>query len=471
MHGIRTRLFAAILLAALVPAVPAALLVRDLLQRSRDASLERHLVDGLEAGMEESRLALAASREALEFAAAGLAADGASGVVVLDVDGTPAPRLAPPADVVEAARRAGPRPQPVGDWLVMRRANADGEELHLVQRLPAGLADRAGRLADALATAAALRLDRGAILRGYVTPFLLIYAVLLLAALGLAALLARGVVGPLHETARAADRLAAGDLEARVEADGPGEVGALVRAFNGMAARLGAQRRELARLEKLAAWRGMSRILAHEIKNPLTPILLAVQEARGSYRGGDAAHAAVLADCETIVREEVEGLRRLVASFSDFARLPAPEPRDDDLRPLLEDLARLYGERLRVETPDGPLPGRFDAEALRRALVNLIDNGLGACARAGRSERVELRAAHADGALVLSVADEGDGIPPENLERVFDPDFSTRGGMGLGLAIVRGVVEGHDGSIALDSAPGRGTTVNILLPIPPQEAR
>mgnify|MGYP003374323217 CR=1 FL=1 len=471
MHGIRTRLFAAILLAALVPAVPAALLVRDLLQRSRDASLERHLVDGLEAGMEESRLALAACREVLEHAAAELAAGRASGLVVLDVDGTPAPQVAPPAEVVEAARRADFRPQPVDDWLVMRRANADGDDLCLVQPLPAGLADRAGRLADALATAAALRLDRSAILRGYVTPFLLIYAALLLAALGLAALLARGVVGPLHATARAADRLAAGDLDARVEADGPGEVGALVRAFNGMAERLGAQRRELARLEKLAAWRGMSRILAHEIKNPLTPILLAVQEARGSYRGPDATHAAVLADCETIVREEVEGLRRLVASFADFARLPAPEPRDDDLRPLLDDLARLYGERLRVGTIAGPLPGRFDAEAVRRALVNLIDNGLGACARAGRPERVELRAAHADNALVVSVADEGDGIPPENLERVFDPDFSTRGGMGLGLAIVRGVVDGHDGRIFLDSQPGRGTTVTVLLPTPPQEAR
>ena len=162
MHGIRTRLFAAILLAALVPAVPAALLVRDLLQRSRDASLERHLVDGLEAGMEESRLALAACREVLEHAAAELAAARASGVVVLDVDGKPAPQLAPPAAVVDAARRAEPRPQPVGDWLVMRRANTDGDELSLVQLLPAGLADRAGRLADALATAAALRLDRGA---------------------------------------------------------------------------------------------------------------------------------------------------------------------------------------------------------------------------------------------------------------------------------------------------------------------
>ncbi|MBK6898635.1 MAG: HAMP domain-containing protein [bacterium] len=471
MHGIRTRLFAAILLAALVPAVPAALLVNNLLQRSRDASLERHLVDGLEAGMEESRLALAASREALVRAGEDLAAGRAAGVVILDADGRLAPQLAPPAAVLDAARRADPRPQPVDDWLVMRRANADGDDLTLVQPLPAGLADRAGRLADALATAAALRLDRGAILRGYVAPFLLIYAALLLAALGLAALLARGVVGPLHATARAADRLAAGDLDARVGADGPGEVGALVRAFDGMAERLGAQRRELARLEKLAAWRGMSRILAHEIKNPLTPILLAVQEARGSYRGGDAAHAAVLADCETIVREEVEGLRRLVASFADFARLPAPEPRDDDLRPLLDDLDRLYGERLLVEAAAGPLPGRFDAEALRRALINLIDNGLGACARAGRPERVRLRAASAAGALVVSVADEGDGIPPENLERVFDPDFSTRGGMGLGLAIVRGVVEGHDGSVSLESMPGRGTTATVRLPTLPQEAR
>ncbi len=464
MRRIRTRLLAAIALAAIVPALPAALLARSLLQRSQNAAIEGTLARGLAAGMEESRLALSAARNALLAAADSLAAAGAAGVVVLDRSGRPAAGAEPPPAVLADAAGADQRPRLAGDWLSLRRETAAGETLLLAQPLPEGAAARAGQLAEALATAAALRLDRGAVLRSYVAPFLLIYALLLLAALGLAALLARGVVRPLEETARAAGRVARGDFDVRVAGAGPGEVGALVRAFNGMVERLGQQRREMARLEKLAAWRGLARILAHEIKNPLTPILLAVQEARGSYRGDDRDHAAVLADCESIVAEEVAGLHRLVASFSDFARLPPPDLRDEDLRPLLEDLARLYGDRLELAPPPDPLPCRCDPEALRRALVNLVDNGLGACGRGGRPQRVRLRAAAGAGDVFLSVQDEGDGIPPENLERVFDPDFSTRGGMGLGLAIVRGVVEGHGGTIALESTPGRGTTVTISLP-------
>lgn len=464
MHRIRTRLVVAILAAALVPAVPATLLVHSLLQRSQNIALEQTLADGLEAGMEESRLALTTARLALIAASDSLAAAGASGVWTIDHRGRITEDLAPPPFVLAAAVEAGDRPRLAGDWLVWRRVTDIGDTLLTAQLLPEGAVRRAERLAEGLAMAAALRQDRSAILRSYVLPFIVVYAALLLAALGLAALLARGVVEPLSETARAADRVAQGDLSVRVATAGPGEVGALVRAFNAMVGRLEQQRRELARLERMAAWRNLARVLAHEIKNPLTPILMAVQEARSNYRGDDRDHTNVLETCETIVREEVAGLHRLVASFSDFARMPKTELQDEDLRMVIEDLERLYGERLTAMLPSGPLPCRCDAEALRRALVNLIDNGLGACARCGRPEVVVLSAAAAPDCVILSVADEGDGIPPENLERVFDPDFSTRGGMGLGLAIARGVVEGHSGTIELESACGRGTTATIKLP-------
>ena len=464
MHRIRTRLLGAILLAALVPVLPTILLVHGLLERSHSAAVQDTLRLGLEAGMEESRLALAASRRAFLAAVDSLAAGGAAGLVVLDRQGSRTTGAVPPAAALAALEDAVNGPILAAEWLVMRRPGAGEDTLLAAQPLAEGAAQRAGHLAEALATAAALRLDRSAVLRGYLVPFLLVYAVLLLGATSLAILLARGVVGPLAETARAADRVAGGDLGVRVSGSGPGEVGALVRAFNGMVARLGRQRHELARLEKLAAWRDLARILAHEIKNPLTPILLAVQEARNSYRGDDQDHATVLETCESIVREEVSGLQRLVASFSDFARSPRLEPREEDLRLLVEDLDRLYGGRLSCELPDGALICRCDAEALRRALVNLVDNGLGACARSGRPERVILRVAAGQRHLQLEVIDEGEGIPADQLERVFDPDFSTRGGMGLGLAIARGIVEGHGGTIELDSVPHLGTTATVRLP-------
>ena len=223
-----------------------------------------------------------------------------------------------------AAPGADARPREVGGWLVITRQAAPGAAATVAQRLPDGVAERARRIADALTLTAALQQERHAVLRSYLVPFLLIDAVLLGAALVLAPWLARGVVRPLEATALAANRVAAGDLAARVEVAGPGEVGALVRAFNGMVGRLDEQRRELARLEKLAAWRGMARTLAHEIKNPLTPILLAVQEASRSYRGDDPAHAAVLRRVRDDRARGGRRLRRLVASFSEFARLPGP---------------------------------------------------------------------------------------------------------------------------------------------------
>jgi len=294
-----------------------------------------------------------------------------------------------------------------------------------------------------------------------------VYAVLAAVALGLAALLARGVVRPVESVSLAAARVAQGDLTVRVDERGPGEAADLARAFNAMVADLERQRRELARLEKLAAWRTMARMLAHEVKNPLTPILLSVQEARRSYRGQDENHRAVLTDCETIVGEEVHRLRELVRSFSDFARLPAPQIDDADLAELARDLERLYGERLAVVAPTGPASASVDAAQIRRALVNLIDNGLAACRRAGVAERVELRVAREADRWHLAVRDGGDGIPPGNLARIFEPDFTTdREGLGLGLPIVDGIVAGHGGSIDIDSTPGRGTTFTVRLPDP-----
>jgi len=218
----------------------------------------------------------------------------------------------------------------------------------------------------------------------------------------------------------------------------------------------------------MAAWRNMARVLAHEIKNPLTPILLAVQETRRSYRADDP-HARVLADCETIVTEEVDGLRDLVRSFSDFARMPVPEHADESIDALVEDLGRLYGEHLATSITPAGLTWRLDAAQIRRALVNLIDNGLAATGRAGRTDPVRLDASAEDGMLTMTVTDCGDGIPTEHLDRVFEPDFTTGGGgMGLGLPITAGIVDGHGGRIDVESGP-EGARFTLDLPADPEK--
>jgi nitrogen fixation/metabolism regulation signal transduction histidine kinase len=274
------------------------------------------------------------------------------------------------------------------------------------------------------------------------------------------------MVRPLEKLVGATRRVAAGDLEFRVEAQGPGEVGELVQSFGNMVGRLAEQRRDLARLERAAAWRGMARTLAHEVKNPLTPILLAVEQARDSYPGDDPRYRDLLAECAEIVGEEVESLRRLVREFGEFARLPKPEPTKGDLTELMRDLNNLYGDHLVLAGESGSLVGWFDAGALRRALINLIDNGLAACRESGAPEQVTIGLEQAEPGARITVTDLGSGIPVENLDRIFEPDFTTKGdGMGLGLAIVQGIVVGHGGSLQVASSPPAGTIFTVSLPL------
>lgn len=474
MYRIRTRLMIAILVAAVLPAVPMSLVVGNLLERSLNPALHAELTAGLEAGLAVSREDLARRKAEFLITAERVSRERPTGgrtdgrtngsplVLLLDERGL---RSGEPVPDAVAAAALDETVRLVAGHLAVKREGERGQPLIVAQRLPAETIARAGEISDALSLLAAFRFERESILRSYVWPFLLVYAALILAALAVAATLSNRLARPLEEVARAAAGVADGDLDTRVNCRARGEVGDLVDAFNDMVARLGDQRRELARLERLSAWRGMARMLAHEIKNPLTPILLAVQEARSSYRGDDEAHAAVLAECETIVSEEVNALRGLVRSFSEFARPPQPECKPEDLGELFESLGRLYGERLTVRHDAQMKAWSLDAAQLKRALINLIDNGLAACEQAATPPLVTIATHDLGQELKIEVIDLGGGIPAEDQGRVFEPDFTTRSqGMGLGLSIVAGIIEAHGGTIDFATTIGQGTTFTIALP-------
>lgn len=478
MRRISTRLAVSFLLVALLPTLPLSLVVRDLLERRFGPAIADPLETALEAGLAESRLHLQERRARLRQRAGEVA--GPQPVVLLDAFGG-----VQPADSLAAFTAARPglverataltvgadgrptEPERFGDVLAVAAAGPDGALTAVLQPLPEGMVGRAGDLTDGLGLLRAVRGAQGRVLLSFVGPFLLVYGVLIVVALGAGLAWSRRITAPLEVLVGATRRVAAGDLEFRVEADGPGEVGELVRSFDAMIGRLAEQRRDVARLERAAAWRGMARTLAHEVKNPLTPILLAVEQVRDRYRGDDDAYRRLLDECAGIVGEEVESLRRLVRDFGEFAKLPRPEPRAGDLAELARDLGQLYGGRLVVAGAAAPCPGWFDPDAVRRALVNLVDNGLAACREAGRDERVELDLASApDGGARLAVRDRGVGIPAANLERIFEPDFTTKAtGMGLGLAVVQGIVAGHGGAVRVASVPGEGTTFTVTLPL------
>ena len=282
MKRISTRLAVSFLIVALLPTLPLSLVVRDLLERRFGPTIADPLETALESGLAASRDHLAELRQKLQLRASeGSFTDD---VVLLDVLGRvqPADSLA----VVTKARpelffqalsspsptaKRRPFPSVFGDFLATAFLDEKGERAVVLQPLPEGMVVRARDLSDGLGLLRVVRSEQGRVVWSFIAPFLLVYGVLILVALGAGMLWTRQMVRPLEKLVGATRRVAAGDLEFRVEAQGPGEVGELVQSFDTMVGRLAEQRRDLARLERAAAWRGMARTFAHEVKNPLTP--------------------------------------------------------------------------------------------------------------------------------------------------------------------------------------------------------
>ncbi|PYR34081.1 MAG: hypothetical protein DMF89_15540 [Acidobacteria bacterium] len=226
----------------------------------------------------------------------------------------------------------------------------------------------------------------------------------------------------------------------------------------------------LIRAQKVAAWREVARRLAHEIKNPLTPIQLSAERLRRHFLGAPPGARALVEECTSTIVGEVESLKGLVDEFSQFARMPAPRAVPTDLHQLLVNTLALYKgifsdvsieERFEA---DAPLV-RLDSEQIRRVIINLIDNAVEAMERRGRII-VETQADRPNHLVRVVVADDGPGIPSGDRDKLFLPYYSTKGrGSGLGLAIVRRIIAEHGGNIdAGDNVP-RGTRFTIELPL------
>ncbi len=480
MRRISTRLAVSFVLVALLPTVPLSLVVRNLLERRFGPAITVPVEQALDAGLAESRAHLQELRGRLIDRAGEMeTGEDPGNPVLLDLSGA-----VQPADSLRVYLAARPllgqvlhqnsaaaddtsRLQRVDDTLVLWVFLPVDQTRTWLQPLPAGMVGRAESLTDGVSLMRALRQQQDRVVLSFVGPFLVVYGVLILVALAAAYFWSRQITGPLGSLVAATRRVGAGDLEFRLPHQGTGEVGELVASFDNMVGRLADQRRDLGRLERAAAWRGMARTLAHEVKNPLTPILLAVNQARDQYQGDDPGYRALLEEVAEIVGEEVESLRGLVREFGDFARLPKPRLQPGNLLDLLEDLQQLYGaDCLVIPEPAACQQGWFDPESLRRALVNLVDNGLTACRQAGRPEQVVITGEPAEPGILLRVSDRGVGIADEVKPRIFEPDFTTKSdGMGLGLAIVESIVVGHGGRIGVADGPEQGTTFNLELPL------
>jgi two-component system nitrogen regulation sensor histidine kinase NtrY len=226
----------------------------------------------------------------------------------------------------------------------------------------------------------------------------------------------------------------------------------------------------LVRTQRVAAWRDVARRLAHEIKNPLTPIQLSAERMRRHFGGAPEATRALVDDCTTTIVGEVESLKALVDEFAQFARMPAPRAVPANLNGVLTETLALYDglfKHIEIDRRFAPglPPVRLDVEQIRRVVINLVDNAIEAMANAPGVITVETQHDAANAVARIVIADNGPGVPPAEREKLFMPYYSTKGrGSGLGLAIVRRIVAEHGGSIEVGDNTPRGSRFVIELP-------
>jgi two-component system nitrogen regulation sensor histidine kinase NtrY len=227
---------------------------------------------------------------------------------------------------------------------------------------------------------------------------------------------------------------------------------------------------ELEKAQRMAAWREVARRIAHEVKNPLTPISLSAQRLKRKY--GQRINDAVFEECTRMIIDHVDLIRNLVNAFSDFARFPSMNPRPCDLAPIIEETVALYKEghehihfSPQIEG-DLPLPHlSLDRQQIKQAMINLFDNAIAALRGRGKVE-IRMRYCKTAGNVQIMVSDNGPGISDEDKSRLFEPDFSTKkSGMGLGLAIVNTIVAEHDGAINVKDNDPCGACFIITLPV------
>jgi two-component system, NtrC family, nitrogen regulation sensor histidine kinase NtrY len=279
------------------------------------------------------------------------------------------------------------------------------------------------------------------------------------------------VTRPVEQLARAAQEVTAGNWDARVEVSGGDEIAQLAESFNRMTTELLNQKERLVQAERVAAWRELARRLAHELKNPLFPLQLTVENLLRAKQSSPEQFDEVFRESSRTLLAEISNLKTIIGRFSEFSTMPQPRLQPVQVNDILRAVAALFQAQLqapgrapitcRLELDEHLGKVGADSELLHRAISNLVLNAMDAMPDGGA---LTLRSQGDDNKVIVEVSDTGSGLAPEECERIFTPYYtSKRHGTGLGLAIVQSVVSDHGGRIRVESQPGRGTTFVIEL--------
>jgi two-component system nitrogen regulation sensor histidine kinase NtrY len=280
------------------------------------------------------------------------------------------------------------------------------------------------------------------------------------------------VTRPVEQLAEAAREVAAGNWNTRVPVNSSDELGALAESFNRMTGELLDQRERLVQAERVAAWRELARRLAHELKNPLFPLQLTVENLVRARQQSAEQFDEVFRESSATMLAEIANLKTIISRFSEFSRMPQPQFQRVQVNEIVQNVARLLQAQLqspehpaiecRLELAEALQPIAADPELLHRAFSNLALNAMDAMPQGGT---LTLRTRPSGDRVAVEIADTGSGLTAEECERLFTPYYTSKAhGTGLGLAIVQSIISDHGGRISVHSQPGRGATFMIELP-------
>lgn len=280
------------------------------------------------------------------------------------------------------------------------------------------------------------------------------------------------ITRPLEELSEGAREVASGRWDTVIDLRGSDEIGQLAAAFNEMTQTLASTREQLVQTERVAAWRELARRLAHELRNPLFPLQITVENLQKARQLDAKQFLEVFNESTSTLRAELANLNAIIGRFSDFSKMPSPQFAKVNINEALRNSVRLFEPQFNAVGKPPVIPEYFltealpeidaDADLLHRAFQNLVLNALDAMPAGGT---LTMRTSQHEGNIRIEVADTGKGLTPEECSRLFTPYYTTKvQGTGLGLAIIQSVVSDHRGTISVTSDEGRGTTFRIELP-------
>lgn len=277
-------------------------------------------------------------------------------------------------------------------------------------------------------------------------------------------ILANQISKPIRKLTLAARAVGSGDLNVKISGNYSGEVSELIKVFNKMVQQLKKSQIQIAKLERETAWKEMAKQVAHEIKNPLTPMKLSIQQLITAYQDKSAKFEQIFNKVTSTIINQIEVLKNIATEFSNYARMPALNIDKISLKKVIENSINLFADEkvnIKYSIVNNDIIINADEEHLCRTFINLIRNSLQA-----EAKNIFIMAEEKDAFCILRISDDGSGIPIENIDRIFDENFTTKKyGMGLGLSIAKKFLNSIEGSIEVEKTSVDGTTFLIKIPL------